>query len=213
MKITWIGHAAVLLQGSKTIIIDPFLTENPSASMKIDDLPHIDVVIATHDHFDHFGDVVVVAKKFDAPLIAAFETTQLPAASESGIATVGMNIGGTYRGIEGLEISLTPAVHTGNPTGVVVKMDGKTVYHAGDTALFSDMKLIPELFGELDLAMLPIGGHFTMDTKAANRAIELLQPKAVLPIHYNTWPPIAADPAELHGTEIITAQPGDSFEL
>ena len=203
----------VLLQGSKTIIIDPFLTENPSASMKVDDLPHIDVVIATHDHFDHFSDAVVVAKKFNAPLITVFDTTQTPAVVESGIATVGMNIGGTYRGIEGLEISLTPAVHTGNPTGVVVKMDGKTVYHAGDTALFSDMKLIPEFFGALDFAMLPIGGHFTMDTKAANRAIEFLQPKTVLPIHYNTWPPITADPAELRGADIITAQPGDSFEL
>jgi L-ascorbate metabolism protein UlaG (beta-lactamase superfamily) len=213
MKITWIGHAAVLLQGSKTIIIDPFLTENPSASMKVDDLPHIDVVIATHDHFDHFGDAVAVAKKFSAPLITVFDTTQSPAVVESGIETVGMNIGGTYRGIEGLEISLTPAVHTGNQSGVVVKMNEKTVYHAGDTALFSDMKLIPELFGELDLAMLPIGGHFTMDAKAANRAIEFLRPQAVLPIHYNTWPPIAANPAELHGAEIIAAQPGDSFEL
>ncbi len=213
MKITWIGHAAVLIQGSKTIIIDPFLTENPSASMKVDDLPHIDVVIATHDHFDHFSDAVAVAKKFDAPLVTVFDTTQTPAVVESGIATVGMNIGGTYRGIEGLKISLTPAVHTGNPTGVVIKMDGKTVYHAGDTALFSDMKLIPELFGNIDLAMLPIGGHYTMDVAAANRAIGYLHPSAVLPIHYNTWPPIAADPAELRDTEIITAQPGDSFEL
>jgi L-ascorbate metabolism protein UlaG (beta-lactamase superfamily) len=220
MKITRLGHAAVLLEGSKTVLIDPFLTDNPLASCTVKDLPKIDYVLITHDHYDHFGvDALEVAKRDNATLIAVFEVTMRPDVTEASITTVGANIGGTYRA-DGVWFGLTPAVHSasaGSPSGFVIHMDGQTVYHAGDTALFGDMQLIPTLWGKLDVALLPIGGHFTMDTDAAARAIELLKPTVTIPIHYNTWPPIKADPEALthkvgHHSQIRVLNPGQSYD-
>ncbi len=196
IKINWLGHSAVLITGSKNIIIDPFITGNPKASLKIEEIPKIDFVLVTHDHPDHFGDAIEIAKRDKATLIAIYEISQKPEVVESKINVVGMNIGGTYRQ-DGIVVSMTQAVHSatvGSPVGFVVEMDGKRMYHAGDTAYWSDMSLIPKLFGELDVAFLPIGGHFTMDIKQAVLAANDLKPKLIIPIHYNTWPVISADP-------------------
>jgi L-ascorbate metabolism protein UlaG (beta-lactamase superfamily) len=219
MKITRVGHACVLLEGSKTLIIDPFITDNPVAPLTTEEIPKVDYVLVTHDHFDHFGDAVKLAKRDQAQLIAIYEITARGDVVAAGVKTTGFNIGGTVKD-GGVSISLTPAVHSadnGSPTGVVVKLDGKTIYHAGDTALFSDMQLIPELFGELDVALLPIGGHFTMDVDAADKATELLKPKVTIPIHYNTWPLIQADPNDLvklaTNTKVEIVEQGETYEV
>lgn len=219
MKLTRLGHACVLIEGSKTIIIDPFLTDNPAASTTVDALPKVDAVLVTHDHFDHFGDAVAIAKRNNAVLIVLHELTTLDAVTEADIETVGMNIGGTYK-LDGVSVSLTPAVHSaehGDPTGYVIKMDGKTIYHAGDTALFGDMALISQLYGPLDVAFLPIGGHYTMDVPGAALALSLLKPAVAIPIHYNTWPLIQANPDELVArkgpSQVIVLEPGESHEL
>lgn len=219
MKLTRLGHACVLIEGSKTIIIDPFLTNNPAASTTLDTLSKVDIVLVTHDHFDHFGDAVAIAKRDNATLVVLHELTTLDAVTEAGIEAVGMNIGGTYK-IDDVAISLTPAMHSaehGYPTGYVVKMDGKTIYHAGDTALFGDMALIPQLHGPLDVAFLPIGGHYTMDVLGAALALGLLKPMVTIPIHYNTWPLIQADPDELvtrrGSCQVVVLEPGESHEL
>ncbi len=196
IKINYLGHSAVLLRGSKNILIDPFITGNPKASLKVEEIPKIDFVLVTHDHPDHFGDAIEIAKRDKATLVAIFEISQKPEVVESKIKVVGMNIGGTYRQ-DGIVVSMTEAIHSatvGSPAGFVVEMDGKRMYHAGDTSYWSDMGLIPKLFGELDVAFLPIGGHFTMDIKQAVLAVNDLKPKLTIPIHYNTWPVISADP-------------------
>lgn len=130
-----------------------------------------------------------------------------------------MNIGGTYVH-DGVKISMTQAVHSasvGSPCGFVIEMDGARVYHSGDTALFSDLALIPSLFGPIDVALLPIGGHYVMDVKQAVLAVELLDPKIIIPIHYNTWPVINADPEAFKtgcGTRPVEVlNPGESFSL
>lgn len=220
MKITRIGHACVLLEGTKNILVDPFITGNPAAKLSLDQIPKLDYILTTHDHDDHFGpDGINLAKRDGATLISIFDIAQRDDVQQSGIETVGMNIGGTFNK-EGFEVNLTPAVHSsksGSPVGLVVKMDGKSIYHAGDTALFSDMRLIPELFGAIDVALLPIGGHFTMDEKAAARAAEILQPELTVPIHYDTWPPITADTSKFielcQGLKAQIVDPGQSFTI
>ena len=220
MKITRLGHAATLVEGTKNIIIDPFLTDNPLASITPEALPHIDYILVTHDHFDHWGDTIAIAKRDGATLIGVHELTIRQDVQESGITAVGANIGGTYTE-EGVSFSLTPAIHSaenGSPSGFVIKIDGKTIYHSGDTALFNDMSLIPTLFGKQDVALLPIGGHYTMDEPAAANAVALLKPSTVIPIHYNTWPPIEADTAlfaSLVGnhSKVEAIAPGESIDL
>lgn len=220
MKITRLGHAAVLLQGSKTVLVDPFITDNPLASVTVDQVPKVDFIIITHDHFDHFGDTIAIAKRDGATLIGIHEVSVRPDVAEAKINAVGANIGGTYTQ-DGVSFSLTPALHSadnGSPCGFVVTMDGKKVYHSGDTFVFSDMKLIPKLFGHLDVALLPIGGHYTMDEKAAALATEYLKPKVTIPIHYNTWPPIEANTeefSELVGdhSHVHVLDPGQEYEL
>ncbi len=221
MKITWIGHAAVLVEGSKTVIIDPFLKNNPKAARTVESLPHLDYILVTHDHGDHFGDTVELAERDGAKVVAIYELSEMPAMAQAKekINFVGMNIGGTYREGE-IAASMTPAIHSathGAPAGFVLSIDGKKIYHAGDTALFSDMSLIAKSFGPIDLAFLPIGGHFTMDVPQAAMAVEMLKPKLVVPIHYNTWPMIMADAEDFKKrcgqVSVNVLSPGEAVEL
>ncbi|MBI5466162.1 MAG: metal-dependent hydrolase [Candidatus Kerfeldbacteria bacterium] len=220
VKVTFLGHAAVLLQGSKSVIIDPFFTNNPQTTYPWQQAPQIDLVLVTHDHFDHVGQAVELAKRDGATLVAIHELATSPAvADQARVTAVGMNIGGTYRH-QGVAISMTPAVHSasrGSPAGFVVELDGQRIYHAGDTAVFSDMALIPKLFGKLDVALLPIGGHYVMDAKQAALAAKLLKSKLTIPIHYNTWPVIAADPQEFvrlcRPQKAQILRPGESINL
>ena len=196
VEVRYLGHSAVLLTDGKTrIVIDPFLTGNPMAALGVGEV-QADLILVTHAHGDHFGDSVALSKK-GGVVVSTFEIATY--AEKHGAKSVPMNLGGTYR-FEGGWLKWVPAWHSssfpdgtygGMPMGVVVELGGKRIYHAGDTALFSDMRLIGEM--GLDLALLPIGDHFTMGPEDALKALELLRPKKVVPIHYNTFPPIRQD--------------------
>ncbi|UZX14429.1 metal-dependent hydrolase [Thermus sp. PS18] len=196
LEIRYLGHSAVWLSDGKTkVVIDPFLTGNPVAPVGVGEV-QADLILVTHAHGDHFGDAVALSKK-GGTVVSTFEIATY--AEKHGAKALPMNIGGTYR-FPGGWLKWFPAWHSssfpdgtygGMPMGVVVELGGKRIYHAGDTALFSDMRLIGEL--GLDLAFLPIGDHFTMGPEDALKALELLKPKRVVPIHYNTFPPIRQD--------------------
>ena len=217
MEITWLGHSAVLIKGTKTVYIDPFLTGNPSASLSPADINHADVVVVTHHHGDHLGDAFAICKKTNATLVAIHEIAV--EADTEGIKTEGMNIGGTVES-NGVMIHMVTAHYSaekGDPAGAVIELDGKTVYHAGDTGLTYDMKLIGEFF-DPDLSFLPIGDRYTMGITSAAKAVEFTQTKKVIPIHYGTFPIINTDPEEFQkkvgsGAEVIILKPGDTYSL
>jgi L-ascorbate metabolism protein UlaG (beta-lactamase superfamily) len=218
MQLTWLGHACVLLEGSKKILIDPFV-EGRSV---LDTNP--DLVAVTHGHDDHLGETVALAKK----TIAISEIAKY--LKSRGLPVEGMNIGGTII-IDGVSFTMTPAVHSscieeagtgrcgGTAAGFVINMDGIKVYHAGDTGLFSDMKLIGDLYHP-DVALLPIGGRYTMGTAEAMMAAQFIGAKMVIPIHYNTWDKIAADPQPFKRSlekttdiRVTVLKPGESIEI
>jgi L-ascorbate metabolism protein UlaG (beta-lactamase superfamily) len=198
MQLTWLGHACVLLTGSKKVLIDPFV----EGGSVLDTDP--DIVAVTHGHADHMGETVALGKK----TIAITEIAKY--LSAKGLPVEGMNIGGTAI-VEGVSFTMTPAVHSswieeagigcygGTAAGFVISMDGVKIYHAGDTALFSDMKLIGELYHP-DVALLPIGGRFTMGPAEAMVAAHFIGAKTIIPIHYNTWDKIRADPILFRNT-------------
>lgn len=203
MKISYHGHSAVKIEtNGKTILIDPFITGNSLSDLSVE-TESPDYIILTHGHSDHVGDTVELAKKKDALVISMVElATYL---SWQGVKTHGMNLGGSFEFPFG-KVKLTQAFHStgletgeqdilylGMPAGVILEIEGKTIYHAGDTALFSDMKLIGERHN-IDLAFLPIGDNFTMGPEDAAYAAKLINAKTVVPIHYNTFPVIKQDP-------------------
>lgn len=224
--ITWLSHATWLIEsGQHRILLDPFLTDNPSASVKPDDLDGITHVLISHGHFDHVADAAAIANRNGATLVAIFEIAQWFESNHDVKSTVGMNIGGSAKMPWGT-VKMTPALHSsqlpdgsygGEPAGFLLKLDGKRVYFACDTALFSDMKLYA--YG-VDVAVLPIGDLFTMGIDDSLAATKLIEPARVAPSHYNTWPPIEQD-ADLwaeHITQQTSAKPivlpvGGSFEL
>jgi len=209
-----------------SIVIDPFLTDNPSASTTPDKVS-CDIVCVTHGHGDHVGDAVAIAKKNNAKILTMVELASH--FEKAGCEAIGFNIGGSVT-VGNTKVTMTQAVHScgadapgleggaGVPAGFVIE-SGKTVYHAGDTALFGDMALIGMLH-PLDVALLPIGGFYTMDAVQAAKAVEMLKPKIAVPMHYNTWPPIKADPEQfkLEVSKVSKAQvrilkPGESFSI
>jgi L-ascorbate metabolism protein UlaG (beta-lactamase superfamily) len=218
MKITWIGHSALKLQGSKIIFIDPFLSGNPVASMSMDNVSQADLVVVTHDHGDHLGDAYAICKKTGATLVSIYEIAD--AAAQKGLKAESMNVGGTIT-VDGVSVSLVPAIHTaglgGTATGTVVEMDGKKVYHAGDTGLTMEMQLIGEMY-KPDIGFLPIDGRFNMTPRLAARAVELLKIPKVVPIHYDTFPLVNSSPQEFKRlvgdkSEVIVIKPGETLEL
>lgn len=201
--LTFLGHDAFLLECSKaTLVIDPFLSGNPLAQLEPERL-EVDYVLLTHGHPDHLGDGIAIAKRNNAAVVAPFELAVY--CEQQGCRTHPMHIGGAHEFPFG-RVKLTIAAHgsgyptqhgmiyMGNPCGFIVAADGKTVYHAGDTGLFYDMKLIGEM-NRIDVALLPIGGNFTMDIPDAARAAELLGAGLAIPMHYGTFDLIKADPS------------------
>jgi L-ascorbate metabolism protein UlaG (beta-lactamase superfamily) len=218
MQLTWLGHSCVLLAGSRKVLIDPFI-EGGSVTGT-----NPDIVAVTHGHSDHVGEAVALGKK----TVAVSELARY--LKSRGVPAESMNIGGTME-VDGVSFIMTPALHStsieeagpgfsgGAAAGFVIGLDGLKVYHAGDTGLFSDMKLIGELCHP-DVALLPIGGRFTMGVAEAMMAANFIGAKMVIPIHYNTWDRISADPLALkkavERTTDITVKilrPGESLDL
>jgi L-ascorbate metabolism protein UlaG (beta-lactamase superfamily) len=200
--LTYLGHAAFLLEeDGQTVAVDPFLTGNPNASHRAEQISP-NTILLTHAHNDHVGDTVEIAKRTGATVIATFELGEW--LQEQGLENaIDANHGGTVA-FDGGTVKFTQAWHTssyklddgtvvapGVPAGLVVRFGGKTIYFAGDTCLFGDMRLIGE--EGLDLAVLPIGDHYTMGPADAVRAVEFLNIGTVIPCHYDTFPPIETD--------------------
>ncbi|OIJ10942.1 metal-dependent hydrolase [Anaerobacillus arseniciselenatis] len=204
MKLTYHGHSVVLIEANgKKIIIDPFITGNGQTTLNAEELK-VDVILLTHGHNDHVGDTVQLAKKNDATVVAPFELATF--LGWKGVNVHPMHIGGAHQFDFGT-VKLTQAFHgsayveeenqkivyTGMPAGILFTAEEKTIYHAGDTALFSDMKVIGER-NNVDVAFLPIGDNFTMGPEDAAVAASWLKARKVVPIHYNTFPVIEQDP-------------------
>ncbi|TYS19744.1 metal-dependent hydrolase [Rossellomorea vietnamensis] len=226
MKISYHGHSVVkVVTENHTILIDPFISGNELTDLKVEN-EKPDVILLTHGHNDHVGDTVELAKQNDALVVAPFELATY--IGWQGVNTHPLHIGGGYD-FEFGRVKLTQAFHgssyetedkqiiyTGMPAGILLTTEGKTIYHAGDTALFSDMKLIG-MRNTIDLAFLPIGDNFTMGPDDAVLAAEFVNAKTVVPIHYNTFPPIKQDPEKfvsmLKGQEGKVMNAGDVIEL
>lgn len=221
VRVTFLGHSSFLLEGSRRIMIDPWIEGNPQSPIRLEECKGADVYIVTHLHGDHgFEDAVKLSKSKGGVIVSIYEIAE--EARKRGANSLGANIG-SFFDINGVKVVLTKAVHSSNlgaPVGAVVELDGKRIYHAGDTGVFYDMKLIGDLY-KPDLALLPIGGHFVMGPLEASLAIELLGVSKVIPMHYGTFPVLQGDPAELKKltrsrgleTEIIVLKPGESYEL
>ncbi len=199
LKLTYLSHSSFMLSdGEYTVVIDPFITGNPNAPVAMDSLKP-DFIVLTHAHGDHLGDAIQLAKDNDSMLIAVNELANYVASH--GVKAHNMHIGGGWNFPFGrLKFTIahhgssTPdGMYMGEPAGVVITIGGKTVYHAGDTGIFLDMKLIGEL-NAIDVYMAPIGDNFTMGIDDAVKSVEFVNPKLAIPMHYNTFPVIAADP-------------------
>jgi len=224
-RVTFLGHGTFSVEtAGKQIVIDPFFTGNPAAATTVDEMSP-EFIIVTHGHGDHMGDTVEIAKRTGALVIANFEITDWLA--KQGVSnTHAQHIGGAHQ-FEFGTVKLTIAHHGsmlpdgsngGNPCGVLLKLSDGNIYHAADTGLFSDMKLIGE--EGIDLAIVPIGDNFTMGPDNALRSVKMIGPKRVIPDHYNTWPLIEQDAnAWAHRVrsettaEPVVLKPGESCAL
>ena len=223
--VTWLGHASWLLKSdAHRVLVDPFLDDNDAAPIKSAAVD-ADYILLTHGHFDHCADAAKIANRMGATIVAAFEICQWM--GKQGVAkTEPMNLGGSIPTAFG-RVKMTPAWHSsvmpdgvygGNSAGFLISIAGRNIYVAGDTALFTDMRLIGR--AGVDLAILPIGDRYTMGPDDAIDAIGLIKPKAVAPSHYNTWPPIAQDAtswakrvSQETDAKPFVVEPGESFQI
>jgi L-ascorbate metabolism protein UlaG (beta-lactamase superfamily) len=227
-RITWLGHATVLVQTLKgtNILIDPFIAHNPKYPQDFRLPEKIHYVLLTHGHGDHISDAVPVAQKHGSKVVAIYELADY-IAGKGAKETIGMNIGGSAE-LDDVTATMVDAKHSsgaedekgthyvGVAAGFVLEIPGSpALYHAGDTCAFSDMQLIRELY-KPEIAMLPIGGFYTMGPKEAALACKFLSPKTVLPIHWGTFPPLKGTPDDLAklvepGIKVARWKPGDTF--
>lgn len=225
VDIRWLGHACFQLEaGGTTVLVDPFLTGNPSAAATADEVEP-DVILLTHGHADHFGDVVDIAKRTGATVVAI---TELAGELSNSLENVfDPNLGGTV-GFDWGWVKLVPAWHTAvspsgtphTPAGLLIHIGDRLIYHLGDTCLFSDLQLIAQRGNKVDLALVPIGGHYTMDRFDAVTAVHFIDPQQVIPCHYNTFPPIQTDAQAFKQdvqnagfSEVLVLDPGDTHKV
>ena len=230
LQLTWLGHSTVKLEfGGQTILIDPWVMNNPVCPDALKTFDKIDTILITHGHSDHIGDAEELAKKHSPAVVAMVEVARW--LESKGVEnTIGMNKGGTVA-INGVKATMVHAIHSsgftepdgtiiylGEPAGYVIEFpNGYKIYHAGDTNVFGDMQIIRSLY-KPDLALLPIGDHFTMGPYEASYAIELLDVSAVLPIHHGTFPLLTGTPGALRkliknqDVEVIELQPGETLD-
>ena len=225
-EIRFLGHACFeLSDGDTRVLIDPFLSGNPKAAVEASELEP-SAILLTHGHADHLGDTVDIAKRANCPVVAIVELAN--EIGGNGVEQVfDPNIGGTVKFDWGW-VKLTPAWHTAvtpsgtphTPAGLLIGIGGKTIYHLGDTCLFSDMQLIARRGDRIDLALVPIGGHYTMDRYDAVTAVEFINPSQVIPCHYGTFPPVETDQHAFKDdvqnagfSEVILLEPGDTHHL
>jgi L-ascorbate metabolism protein UlaG (beta-lactamase superfamily) len=224
-RLVWHGHSTFTLEtdGGQRIMFDPFLDDNPGSDISVADVQRLDYILCSHGHFDHFADAVKLAKQTGAMIIGTFELVAF--AQSKGVERGhGMNVGGGHQFDFGY-VKLTPAMHSGTidgddegrytsvAHGFWIDMNGKRLYNAGDTALLMDMQLLQ---GRVDVAMLPIGDNFTMGPEDAARAVEFIGPRVVIPMHYDTWPPIAQDTEAFRAlvggsAEVVVLKPGEAY--
>ena len=224
-RLTFHGQSTFTIEtdGGARLVIDPFFDDNPVSDIKRADVGAVDYILCTHGHFDHFADAIPLARETDATLISTFEIVSF--AETQGIANIHpLHIGGGYDFPFG-RAKMTPAVHGGQvhgdetgqfttmPGGFLLHIDGKRIYHAGDTALTLDMQL---LRGQADVAILPIGDNFTMGPEDAATAVGFIEPEVVIPVHYDTWPLIEQDPERFRAlvgerAHVQVMAPGDRY--
>lgn len=203
MKLKWFGHSCFEIESEGIkLLIDPFISQNPSSCTGVTEL-NPDIIAVTHGHWDHFGDTVDIALRTGCTVVCIHEISQY--LKSRGIKTIGQNIGGKTD-ILGFTLIMTDALHSssldeagqgfyaGRAAGFIIKAGGFSVYHAGDTGLFREMGFISKLYSP-DIAILPIGGRYTMDPEDAALAVEMLRPEIVIPMHYNTFSTICQDPS------------------
>ena len=228
LSYTWLGHATFLMQspGGKRLIFDPWVTGNPSSPDAAKKIGALDLMLITHGHADHTGDAVSIARSSNAHVVAPYEVSVW--LQQKGLKNVtGMNPGGTLQ-MHGLSITMVPAMHSssieedgkiiylGVATGYVVRFeDGLTIYFAGDTSIFGDMRLIGEMYAP-SIAFLPIGDLYTMGPEQAAKACELLSIKQIVPMHYGTFPALTGTPEKLRalvgpkGVQVLELKPGET---
>ena len=230
-NIRWDGHASFRITSPEgvVVLIDPWITENPSCPIKLNDVTSADLILVTHDHFDHSSDAVAIAKRTGATVIGMPETVgrlQLEAglpAENVLFDGIGMNIGGRVT-VKGISVVMVQAFHssqTGSPCGyMVILEDGTTIYHAGDTGLFQSMELFKRIYHP-HVALLPIGSVFTMDPAQAACALALLDPEVCIPMHFGTFPILEQDARtfadlaakEAEGVNVVVLDPGGEYTL
>ncbi|MDD2439055.1 MAG: metal-dependent hydrolase [Methanosarcinaceae archaeon] len=227
LKLTWLGHSAFLFEAEQKVLTDPFLSGNPKAPCDSEAL-NPDIIAVSHGHADHLGDTIAIGKRVGCRIITLHELANY--IKSKGVFAEGMNKGGTLK-IKDVSFTMTDALHSssidasgfsfdgGSPAGFIIGMGGHSIYYAGDTGVFGDMKLIRELY-EPDIALLPIGDQFTMGIREAVKAVELVRPKIVIPMHYGTFAAIEQDPEEFKKaveakgeTKVMILKLGEAIEL